>query len=79
MIGKELYRYVDKSAAGGTFDWYVSALVGIGVIAMGIVGWMTMRGDKRTRKIMEKANAPQTSLNELKGDFKNGPDFSNLE
>lgn len=79
LIGKELYRYVDKTEAGGTFDWYVSGLVGIGVIAMGIVGWLTMRGDRKTRKIMEKTNTPQTSLNELKGDFKNGPDFSNLE
>lgn len=79
LIGSELYRYVEKTEAGGTFDWYVSGLVGIGAIAMGIVGWLTMRGDKKTRRIMEKTNAPQTSLNELKGDFKSGPDFSNLE
>lgn len=78
LIGKELYRYVDKTE-DASLDWYVTGLVGIGVIAMGIVGWLTMRGDKKTRKIMEQANAPKTSLNELKGDFKNGPDFSNLE
>ncbi|MCE9603688.1 MAG: hypothetical protein K8U03_02170 [Planctomycetia bacterium] len=81
LIGKTLYRYQAKDEKAGSFDWYVSGLILLGALALGAVGWATMRGDRKTRKIMEHTNAPPTgtSLNDLKGDFRNGPDFSNLE
>jgi len=82
LIGKTLYRYsAESTSKAGELDWYVSGLIGIGVIALVLVAWSTMRGDKQTRRLMERTNAPPpgTSLNDLPGDFPSGPDFSNLD
>lgn len=81
LIGKSLYRYPSDAAKQSSFDWYVSGLIGLGAIALVVVTWASMRSDKRTRKVMEKTNAPApgASLNDLPGDFRSGPDFSNLD
>ena len=81
LIGKSLYRYPSEAAKQTSFDWYVTGLVGLGALALVVVTWASMRSDRRTRKVMEKTNAPApgTSLNDLPGDFRSGPDFSNLD
>ena len=82
LVGKSLVwtpRNVAAQESG--FNWFVNGAVIVLVFAITAIAWTTLRADRTARDIVQRTNAPPTgtSLNDLPGDFRNGPDFSNLE
>lgn len=82
LVGKSLV-WTPRSVAAreSGFNWFVNAAVIVLVLAIVAIAWTTLRADRTAREIVQRTNAPPpgTSLNDLPGDFRSGPDFSNLE
>lgn len=83
LVGKSLV-WTPRNVAGAqdsAFNWLVNGAVIVLVLAIVAIAWTTLRADRTARDIVQRTNAPPpgTSLNDLPGDFRNGPDFSNLE
>ncbi|MBA4015648.1 MAG: hypothetical protein C0483_00525 [Pirellula sp.] len=82
LVGKSLVwlkRIVAAQDDG--FSWLVNGAVIVLVLVIAAIAWTTLRADRTARDIVQRTNAPPagTSLNDLPGDFRNGPDFSSLE
>ena len=78
LVGKTL-EWTPAVPPHEEMNWWTIGLLVVVIGAILIVGGRSLRSDRTTRTLMERVNAPQTSLNELKGDIRNGPDFSKLD
>ena len=82
LVGKSLV-WIPRSVAlqESGFNWYVNGAVIVLLLAVSAIAWTTLRADRTARDVVQRTNAPPagTSLNDLPGDFRSGPDFSNLE
>jgi len=80
LIGKSLVL-VDYGAGDGSAGWLIGAIF-IGVLAaMGIGAWLWSRNQSTARRVRDQLDQPAagTSLNDLPGEFRSKPDFSNLQ
>jgi hypothetical protein len=79
LIGKSLVM-VDYGAGDAPFEWFIGAIL-IGVLAaLGVGAWLWSRNQSTARRVRDQLDQPSagTSLNDLPGEFRAKPDFSNI-